>query len=199
MTQSQTTAASPLLALRDIVCHPLRIQSLIALTERKASVAELATDFGVDKGTVAYHVKKLLDAGAIEIVETRETRGPDENFYRAMQRPTLDEEATASLAMPERLQWLQRVLALMLADATVSLQSGVFAERVEHNLVRFPTSVDEQGFLELGQILADALQQAMDVEARSAGRMVENPASVAIPVRFATMLFEVPGGVDARQ
>lgn len=198
MTQRQTTAPSPLRSLRDVVCSELRIRVLIALTNRKASVAELAQELGADKGTIAHHVKKLRNAEMVEVVETRKTRGPDESFYRAVRRPLMDDAESASLSDSDRLIWVERILAMILADASASMQTGIFAERADHNIVRYPTSVDEQGWRELGEILGEALQKAMNVEAESAARMLESGED-SIPVRFATMLFEMPIGVDARQ
>lgn len=198
MTQHKQTSAplAPLVALRDIVCHPLRVQSLIALTERKASVAELAEDFAADKGTLAYHVKKLREAGAIEIVESRKTRGPDEHFYRAVQRPLMTDTETGEMVPAELIEWLERILALILADTTASLQSGTFVARTDHNLIRYPTIVDAEGWGELGAVLKGALDEAMDIEARSAARLLENPDSVPIPARFVSMLFEMPSPGD---
>jgi DNA-binding transcriptional ArsR family regulator len=197
LNQKQAIApAASLVALRDIVCHPLRVQALTVLTERKASVAELAVDLGADKGTLAYHVKKLREAGAVEVVETRKTRGPDEHFFRAVQRPLISEAETAEMPATELVEWLERILALILADTTASLQSGIFIRRPDHNFIRFPTTVDEEGWAELGEVLHRALDEAMDIEARSAARMLEDPDSVSIPARFVSMLFEMPSPGD---
>lgn len=192
MTQRQITAPA-LASLRDVVCHELRIRVLIALTNRKASIAELASELSADKGTVAYHAKKLVEAGMIEVVESRKTRGPDESFFRAVRRPLLDDGESEALSDSERLGWTERIVALIFADAATSMQTGIFAERPDHNIVRYPTTVDEQGWRDLAEILGDALQKAMNVEAESAARMLES-GEASIPVRFMTMLFEIPGG-----
>lgn len=187
MAVAERTKAS----LAGIVVHPLRIRSLIAFTERKASVAELSKDFGVDQGTLAYHVKKLLEDEAIEEVDSRPVRGSTEVFYRAVQRPLISDEETAELPEQKRLEWLERIFELIVADVTTSLVSGKFIERHDHNFIRFPTSVDEEGWVELRMLLAETLERAMDIEAKSAGRMVEDPESKSIPVRVVTMAFEI--------
>lgn len=194
MNQKQDTRPPASLAsLRDIVCHPLRIRSLIYLTERSASVAEMAEEFGADKATISYHVKKLEAAGAVEVAEIREKpRGPHETVYRALQRPLMDDEESAALPTAERQTWIERIFAMIVADATAALQSGTFAARADHNIARFPTVVDEEGWVDLTVLLAETLDRSMDIQAESAARMIEDPKARSIPVRVMTMLFESP-------
>jgi DNA-binding transcriptional ArsR family regulator len=59
----------------------LRGTLLDLLLERAATVAELATAIGRPKGTVAYHVGLLVDAGLLTVVRTRKVRAIDERYY----------------------------------------------------------------------------------------------------------------------
>lgn len=61
-----------------------RMRILEILTERQASVKELATLIKESPQTTHYHTKLLEKAGLIEIVEKREVRGALEKFYRAV-------------------------------------------------------------------------------------------------------------------
>lgn len=63
------------------LAHPLRTTILGLLTERAASVAELAEATGRPKGTVAHHVAVLHDAGLLQVVRTRRVRAVEERFY----------------------------------------------------------------------------------------------------------------------
>ena len=63
------------------LAHPLRTTILGLLTERAASVAELAQATGRPKGTVAHHVAVLHDAGLLQVVRTRRVRAVEERFY----------------------------------------------------------------------------------------------------------------------
>lgn len=49
--------------------------------ERAMSVSELAELTGRPKGTVAYHVDQLVDAGILKVVRTRKVRALEERFY----------------------------------------------------------------------------------------------------------------------
>lgn len=193
MSQKQDIRPAALTSLRDIVCSELRIRSLIYLTERQGSVAQMAEHFGADKATVSYHVKKLEGAGAVEVAGVREKpRGPHENVYRAVERPLIDDEESARLKDPDRQAWIERIFAMMVADTTAALQSGTFAARSDHNIMRLPALVDQQGWSDLTALLAETLDRALDIQAESTERMVENPDGPSIPVRVMTMLFESP-------
>ncbi len=60
---------------------PFRGTLLQLLLERAASIQELATAVQRPKGTVAYHVRMLAEAGMIRVVRTRTIRGQEERFY----------------------------------------------------------------------------------------------------------------------
>lgn len=49
--------------------------------ERAMSVSELAELTDRPKGTVAYHVDQLVDAGILKVVRTRKVRALEERFY----------------------------------------------------------------------------------------------------------------------
>jgi DNA-binding transcriptional ArsR family regulator len=173
-----------------IISHPIRVQCLIALTERKASVAQLARDFDVDPGALASHVKKLLEAGSIELVEVRKNNGARERFYKAVERPEISDEESDAMSREERIEWCEHIVALIMADLSLALPTTL-AERPDHAVIRFPTLVDEQGFKDLSQAAGEFLERAYDVEAESAGRMVES-GEKAIPTRVMGLVFEVP-------
>jgi DNA-binding transcriptional ArsR family regulator len=59
----------------------LRITILDLLLERAATVGEMASAVGRPRGTVAHHVKVLIDAGMLRVVRTRRVRAIDERFY----------------------------------------------------------------------------------------------------------------------
>jgi len=63
------------------ISHPLRTTILGLLHERAASVTEVATAVGRPKGTVAYHMNVLADAGLVRVVRTRRVRAIEERYY----------------------------------------------------------------------------------------------------------------------
>jgi DNA-binding transcriptional ArsR family regulator len=76
------TAPAQLRALAD----PLRSTLLELVLERAATVTELARAVGRPKGTVAYHVNLLVDAGLLRVVRTRRVRAIEERYYGRIAR-----------------------------------------------------------------------------------------------------------------
>lgn len=60
---------------------PLRLEIVDLVLERAMSVTELAERTGRPRGTVAYHVDLLVDAGLLHVVRTRRVRAVEERFY----------------------------------------------------------------------------------------------------------------------
>ena len=80
--------------------HPLRQRLLFALA-RRATMSQLATALGAQKGNVAHHLRVLRDAGMVHVVETRQVRGGTEQYYqRTARRMTFaGHQAAATAAM----------------------------------------------------------------------------------------------------
>jgi DNA-binding transcriptional ArsR family regulator len=76
------TAPEQLRALAD----PLRGTLLELLLERAATVTEMAQAVDRPKGTVAYHVNLLVDAGLVRVVRTRRVRAIEERYYGRVAR-----------------------------------------------------------------------------------------------------------------
>lgn len=73
-----------------MLSRPEEIRALADVTRRKiltllgaraASPTDLAEALAVPKGTVAHHVKVLLDAGLVKVVRTRKVRALTERYY----------------------------------------------------------------------------------------------------------------------
>lgn len=66
--------------------HPLRHRLLNVLRQRPATLGQLASALGSTKGTVAYHVRVLLDAGLVRPASTRTVRGGTEQYFEPVAR-----------------------------------------------------------------------------------------------------------------
>jgi DNA-binding transcriptional ArsR family regulator len=76
------TAPEQLRALAD----PLRATLLELVLERAATVTEMSKAVRRPKGTVAYHVNLLVQAGLLRVVGTRRVRAIDERYYGRVAR-----------------------------------------------------------------------------------------------------------------
>lgn len=65
---------------------PLRSHLCDLVLERAMTVSELAEATDRPKGTIAYHVDKLVAAGLLRVVRTRRVRAIEERFYGRVAR-----------------------------------------------------------------------------------------------------------------
>jgi DNA-binding transcriptional ArsR family regulator len=111
----------------------LRSQICDLVLERAMSVSELADVVARPKGSVAYHVDVLVDAGLLRVVRTRRVRAVEERFYGRTARTFVLPDT------PGELPFLADVLAEVDHDAPP--ESGGF---VTYRHARIPRArVDE--------------------------------------------------------
>ena len=67
------------------MAHPLRQRLLFALIHQ-ATISQLATAMGSQKGNIAHHLKVLTEAGMVRMVATRTVRGGTERYYQRTAR-----------------------------------------------------------------------------------------------------------------
>jgi DNA-binding transcriptional ArsR family regulator len=156
--------------LAKALAHPLRVQLLAALNEGVASPNELAKKLDEPLTNVSYHVRMLHDLGCIELVETEPRRGALEHYYRAVVRPFFGERDWKRLPKNARGSISDAVLQLVWEDASEAIKGGLFDEREDRHLSRSVLKVDEQGWEELHDLLAETLDGAMQIQADSASR-----------------------------
>lgn len=84
---------------------PLRLLILDLVLERAMTVTELAERAGRPKGSVAYHVDVLVDAGLLRVVRTRKVRAVEERFYGRVARTIVIPD------QPGEIPFLRAVLA----------------------------------------------------------------------------------------
>jgi DNA-binding transcriptional ArsR family regulator len=155
------------------LAHPLRIRLLAILNERVASPNELAQQVAEPLGVVAYHVRTLLDLNAVELVRTEPRRGAVEHYYRATMRPFFSGKDWTELPESVRRSISGETLALIWEDITKAVTSGGFDSRVDRHLSRTLLVLDEKGWDELGELLADVLARALEIQAESGARLAE--------------------------
>jgi DNA-binding transcriptional ArsR family regulator len=78
--------------------HPMRHRLLFALGQGQATISQLATALGSNKGNIAHHLKVLADAGLVRPAGTRQVRGGTEQYYRRAARGLkFDDAATTEV------------------------------------------------------------------------------------------------------
>lgn len=79
--------------------HPMRHRLLFALGQGEATISQLATVLGSNKGNIAHHLKVLAGAGLVRAAGTRQVRGGTEQYYRRASRGlSYDDARTTEVA-----------------------------------------------------------------------------------------------------
>ncbi|MEO6652047.1 MAG: winged helix-turn-helix domain-containing protein [Ilumatobacteraceae bacterium] len=68
------------------LADPLRMRLCDLVLERAMTVSELADHVGRPRGTVAYHIDLLVNAGLLKVVRTRKVRAIEERYYGRVAR-----------------------------------------------------------------------------------------------------------------
>ncbi|HEX7279580.1 MAG TPA: helix-turn-helix domain-containing protein [Solirubrobacterales bacterium] len=154
--------------------HPLRATILRMLVERTASPAEMARELDEELSNVSYHTKQLVEFECAELVSTRPVRGALEHFYRATERHLLVMEEWEELdpIMAEDLvcEFMQKILD----DFVASARAGIVGSDENFHLTRTPLVLDSEGLQEALEAHERTRLEILEIEARSAARMVES-------------------------
>jgi DNA-binding transcriptional ArsR family regulator len=103
--------------------HPVRHRMVNVLRQRPATLRQLAEALGMTKGTIAYHVRVLREAGFVRLSETRQVRGGTEQYFALVSRSfRVHEDA--------------RVGAEFLINAAVAEMLPARAGQADHTLLR---------------------------------------------------------------
>lgn len=175
-------------ALGAIVSHPVRCRLIAIFADGVASPNQIAQELGMPVGDVSYHVRTLKEAGIIELVEERPVRGSTEHFYRTVRSNiVLDEEDCEAQSLEERAAFARQAFQLVTAEASVSLETKKFGERVDHHIARVPFSVDEQAWKELAKLHQETLDRIIEICAESDLRSVGSEEPRIPGIAFAAM------------
>ena len=170
--------------------HPLRMRALTVLNQRVASPSELAEELGEPLGSVAYHVRMLLDLGFIELVKTTPRRGAVEHHYRATERAWLDKSQWRQIPASLRRELSEAVLTEIWKDTVAAAEAGTLEESETGHLSRTPLILDEPGWAELAELLDDLLERALTIQAEATARLFGHGSLAGIESRLVFMHYE---------
>lgn len=104
--------------------HRIRIQILILLNESSYTPAEIAEIIGEPLNKVANHIRELLDAGSIEVADTRRRRNTLQHVYRAVEIPYYSDEEMAAMTDAQRQVTYGLLIQSMMAEVMAALWAG---------------------------------------------------------------------------
>lgn len=172
------------------MAHPLRGKILLHLNAHgTASPADLSRVLGEPIGNVSYHVRMLLDLDCVELVDTRQRRGAVEHFYRATRRAILDDEAWAKLPPTARKGMAVEIFKEAFGDVSAAIDAGRMEATDDSVHINFTKlELDEDGWVELHDMLTDVMNRALDLQAAAANK----PAGERRKARMFVAKYEAP-------
>jgi DNA-binding transcriptional ArsR family regulator len=170
--------------------HPLRVRILAMLDERTASPNQLAGWLGASLGSVAYHVRTLLELGLIELVDETRVRGAVEHHYRAKARPQWAGKGWAEASPVAKQAAVGSSLEVIGEYARLSAAAGGF-DRSDAQLRRAILKLDGRGFTQLSEACEKLLERVERIEAEAAARIGRDPhAEGIVEAGLGVLLFE---------
>jgi DNA-binding transcriptional ArsR family regulator len=170
--------------------HPLRVRILAMLDERQASPNQLAGWLEASLGTVAYHVRTLLQLGLIELVDETRVRGAVEHHYRSVPRPSVSVESWAEASPIAKQAAVGSSLEVIGEYARRSAAAGGF-DRSEAQLRRTLLKLDAKGFAQLSSACEKLMERMEKIQADAAKRLGSEPTGGnVIETGLGVMLFE---------
>lgn len=175
--------------------HPHRVQAVHAFAEprgRVASPSEIAEEIGVPVDRLGYHVRALVEAGWLELVDERDKRGLVEHLYRVVEHPFYDDGAWRELSADERQVVTEHIVASIMADLATAAAAGTLDSRLDRHVSRSPIVIDDRGWRELETMMNELLEHAQQAAAATANRVAsgETPGDELVSARLAMLLFE---------
>jgi DNA-binding transcriptional ArsR family regulator len=158
--------------------HETRVHAMSVLTERTASPAEIAKELDREIRHVMYHLECLEELGLIELVKTEPAAGGRvvQKFYRATQRIWFDREAWKKVKGP-KAKHTAAIMGLINQDIAIAMGAGTF-DGEENHISRTPMLLDEEGWKELVDYLAEVLDEIFNIKSRAASRITKDSETV---------------------
>lgn len=175
--------------------HPVRVKALTILTEKIASPKEISAQIEIPLSNVSYHVRVLDELGLVEIVEEESVRGSVAHFYKAVERPLIDNPDWEKLSPRVRSAFSGYVIETLMSDAARSLAAGTFDQREDRHLSRTSLILDEKAWRKVSAIQAKALDQILKEQVAAAQRLGKSKGA-AIQAIAGMTCFEVPSPLD---
>jgi DNA-binding transcriptional ArsR family regulator len=158
------------------VGHRVRVHILIVLNEGTYTAGEIAELIGEPLNNVSNHIRELLDAGSIELVETRRARNMLQHFYRAIEMPHYSDEEVAAMTPEQRQVTAGLAIQSMVAEIMAGLWSGNMQNDPRLWLAWDWVNVDQQGREEIADEQERSWKRIRDIEVAATNRCAESGA-----------------------
>jgi DNA-binding transcriptional ArsR family regulator len=168
----------------DLFLHPIRLRILQTLAVDTLTTQEIADRLpDVPKSSIYRHLKTLLDARLVGVVETHPVKGVEEKVYRVVEMPRIGAQEAALLSPDDLARYCATFLATVLHDFNAYLYATPHPDMARDQAgfteaIFYATDAEyEQALQGLNQALAPLTFNGPD-----AGRRLRKLATVTHPM-----------------
>lgn len=130
------------------LAHPLRQRLVFALAE-PATISQLASALGTNKGNVAHHLRVLREAGLVRPAGTRQVRGGTEHYYQRVAPAFQVSSQDYGQNLPVAFRAIADEIAAAEPDPFLVLRhlrlSPAQAEHIQHTLTAIAHDTEDAG------------------------------------------------------
>jgi DNA-binding transcriptional ArsR family regulator len=177
--------------LAKAIAHPLRLQVLSLANQRTISPSEYSEEMGASLSTVAYHFRKLLELGFLELVEEIPKRGSKEHRYRGCRRGMVSDANWKELGRATQAGVRIAGFQDLISRCTQAVNAGTFDSRDDAIFYWVGGGMDETGWKEFVEASRQLIDRVKAIENASTERAAEGGGE-CFPTTFAVTAFESP-------
>jgi DNA-binding transcriptional ArsR family regulator len=106
------------------VSHRTRVQILIVLNQGTYTAGEIADIIEEPLNKVANHIRELVDAGSIEVADSKRRRNTVQYYYRAVRTPYYSKQDIEAMTWQQRQVTAGLVIQSLVAETMAGLWAG---------------------------------------------------------------------------
>lgn len=161
------------------VSHRIRSQILIVLSQGIYTAAEIAGIIGEPLNRVGNHIRELLDAGSIEIADSRRRRNTHQHYLRAVQTPFFSKGDAKTMTLQERQVSAGLIIQSLVAEIMAGLWAGKLFDDPRDWLTWERFNLDAEGRQELYEEQEESWKRLEAIKARAANRVAKSGEDTA--------------------
>lgn len=159
--------------------HRTRSKILVVLDQGIYTSAELAEIIDEPLNRVGNHIRELLDAGSIEIADTKRRRNVQQHYYRAVRMPFFSERDAEAMTWQERQVRAGLIIQALLAEVMAGLWAGNLFDDPRDWLTWDWMNLDAEGRQELFEEQQESWDRLQAIKARAATRVAASGEDTA--------------------
>ncbi len=151
----------------DLILHPTRVRIMQTLRTQALTTKQLAEQLDdIPASSIYRHLRRLLEANTVEIVETNRVRGIDEKVYQLASVSRLPLEVLRQFEQADWIQHFTAAMAILGQDMNDYLQREEDNDRIMTNVAfaRARIVASEAEWADIRAAFGRILQPYLDLE-----------------------------------